>query len=325
MKKQAAILSLLLIISAFFTGCNQESSTANQKSGTITVYTTIFPLKDFAEKIGGNYVDVEAIYPAGADSHTYEPSQKQIVNIAKADLFVYNGAELEPFVDKLETSLEKEKVTIVNASEGLPLITSSEEEEEHGAEEEHGTEEEHEETEEHHHDQDPHVWLDPSLAAQQAEIIKNALVKLQPAHKDEFEKNYEILKKQLNDLDKEFQTAVNNAKTKELLVSHAAYGYWEHRYGIKQIAIAGLSASQEPSQKKLAEIAKLAKEHQLQYILFETFATPKVAEVVQKETGTKVLRLNHLATISEEDAKKNKDYITLMKENLETLKKAMNP
>ena len=313
MKKQAIILSLFLIISAFVTGCGKESSTAKQQNEKITVYTTIFPLKDFAEKIGGNYVDVEAIYPAGADSHTYEPSQKQIVNIAKADLFVYNGAELEPFVDKLEESLKQEKVTIVNASEGLPLITSSEEEEEH------------EETEAHHHDQDPHVWLDPSLAARQAEAIKNALVKLQPAHKDEFEKNYEVLKQQLSDLDKEFQTAVNNAKTKEILVSHAAYGYWEHRYGIKQIAIAGLSASQEPSQKKLAEIAKLAKEHQLQYILFETFATPKVAEVVQKETGTKILRLNHLATISEEDAKKNKDYITLMKENLETLKKAMNP
>lgn len=289
----------------------------------MTVYTTIFPLKDFAQKIGGSYVDVQAIYPPGADSHTYEPSQKQTVNIAKADLFVYNGAGLEPFVDKLEESLKKENVTIVNTSDGLPLITASEEEhEEH--EEEH---EEHEEHEEEHekHDQDPHVWLDPFLAAKQAEAIKNALIKLQPAHKDEFEKNYEALKKQLDDLDKEFQSAVNTAKTKEVLVSHAAYGYWEHRYGIKQIAVAGLSASEEPSQKQLTEIAQLAKEHQLQYILFETFATPKVAEVVQKETGTKILRLNHLATISEEDEKKNKDYITLMKENLETLKKAMNP
>lgn len=323
MKKQAIILSLLLVVSIFFTGCSKESSTEKQKGGKMTVYTTIFPLKDFAQKIGGSYVDVQAIYPPGADSHTYEPSQKQTVNIAKADLFVYNGAGLEPFVDKLEESLKKENVTIVNTSDGLPLITASEEEhEEH--EEEH---EEHEEHEEEHekHDQDPHVWLDPFLAAKQAEAIKNALIKLQPAHKDEFEKNYEALKKQLDDLDKEFQSAVNTAKTKEVLVSHAAYGYWEHRYGIKQIAVAGLSASEEPSQKQLTEIAQLAKEHQLQYILFETFATPKVAEVVQKETGTKILRLNHLATISEEDEKKNKDYITLMKENLETLKKAMNP
>lgn len=312
MKKQAIILSLLLIISIFFVGCSKESSTEKQKSGKLTVYTTIFPLKDFAQKIGGSYVDVEAIYPPGADSHTYEPSQKQTVSIAKADLFVYNGAGLEPFVDKLEDSLKKENVTIVNASEGLPLIAASEKEHE-----------EHEEHEE--HDQDPHVWLDPSLAAKQAEIIKNALIKLQPAHKDEFEKNYKALKKQLDDLDEAFQATVNTAKTKEVLVSHAAYGYWEHRYGIKQIAVAGLSASEEPSQKKLVEIAQLAKEHQLEYILFETFATPKVAEVVQKETGTKILRLNHLATISEEDEKKNKDYITLMRENLETLKKAMNP
>ncbi|EEL45906.1 Laminin-binding surface protein [Bacillus cereus Rock3-42] len=316
MPKRLTIFSFLLIFTLSFTGCSNTKEGNAKKDGKLTVYTTIFPLADFAKKIGGDYVTVEAIYPPGADSHTFEPSQKQTVKVAKADLFVYNGAELEPFAEKMEKSLQKENVKIVNASKGIELRTSTEEEHhDHGD----GHKEE-----EHHHDKDPHIWLDPTLAMKQAEKIKNALVALQPDHKQEFEKNFAALQTKFTDLDDQFKAVVSNAKTKDILVSHAAYGYWEQRYGLKQIAIAGISASDEPSQKQLADITKTVKEHNLKYILFETFSTPKVASVIQKETGTKVLRLNHLATISEDDAKSNKDYFTLMEENVNTLKEATN-
>ncbi len=109
----------------------------------------------------------------------------------------------------------------------------------------------------------------------QAEKIKNALVALQPDHKQEFEKKSQHFKTKFTDLDDQFKAAVANAKTKDILVSHAAYGYWEQRYGLKQIAIAGISASDEPSQKQLADITKTVKEHNLKYILFETFSLQK--------------------------------------------------
>ncbi|EOP73026.1 high-affinity zinc uptake system protein znuA [Bacillus cereus VDM006] len=316
MKKRLMVFSFILIFTLIFAGCTSKKDEAAKKDGKLSVYTTIFPLADFAKKIGGDYVNVETIYPPGADSHTYEPSQKQTVQVAKADLFVYNGAELEPFAEKMEKALKKENVKVVNASKGFDLIASSEEEHEH--------EESHKEEENHHHDKDPHVWLDPTLAMKQAEKIKDALVELQPDHKKEFEKNFAALQTKFTDLDDHFKSVVSDAKTKDILVSHAAYGYWEKRYGLKQIPVAGISASDEPSQKELANITKTAKEHGLKYILFETFSTPKVAEVIQKETGTKILRLNHLATISEDDAKKNKDYFTLMEENVNTLKEATN-
>ncbi|KEK24958.1 metal ABC transporter substrate-binding protein [Bacillus gaemokensis] len=316
MNKKLTAFSFLLIFTLIFAGCTNKKDGSAKKDGKLTVYTTIFPLADFAKKIGGDYVNVEAIYPPGADSHTYEPSQKQTVQVAKADLFVYNGAELEPFAEKMEKALKKENVKIVNASKGIELRASSEEEH-------HDHEEGHKE-DEHHHDKDPHVWLDPTLAMKQAEKIKNALVSLQPDHKKEFEKNFAALQTKFTDLDDQFKSVVASPKTKEILVSHAAYGYWEQRYGLKQIPVAGISASDEPSQKELANITKTAKDHDLKYILFETFSTPKVAEVIQKETGTKILRLNHLATISEDDAKKNKDYFTLMEENVNALKEATN-
>lgn len=315
MKRKLFTLPFVLMIAFLFTGCSNQKEEATKTKEQLSVYTTIFPLADFAKKIGGDYVNVETIYPPGADSHTYEPSQKQMVQVAKADLFVYNGAGLEPSAEKMEKALQNENVKIVNASQGIELISSSEEEQ-------HDHEEGHTEDEHHHHDKDPHVWLDPTLAMKQAEKIKDALVELQPEHKAEFEKNFAALQTDFTNLDDQFKSVAANAKTKEILVSHAAYGYWEQRYGFKQIPVAGISASDEPSQKELANITKIAKEHNLKYILFETFSTPKVAEVIQKETGTKILRINHLATISEDDAKKNKDYFTLMEENVNALKEA---
>lgn len=312
MKKRGILFSFVLILTLIFTGCSKNEKTEAEQEGKLSVYTTIFPLADFAQKIGGDYVHVETIYPPGADSHTYEPSQKQTVEVAKADLFVYNGLGLEPFAEKLEKTLKDENVKIINASKGLELPASKDHEHEHG----------HSDKENGHHNQDPHVWLDPTLAMQQAEKIKDALVELQPEHKEEFEKNFAALQTKFLDLDEQFKEVANNAKTKEILVSHAAYGYWEERYGFEQIPVAGISSSEEPSQKELADLTKTVQEHGLHYILYETFSTPKVAEVIQKETGAKVLRLNHLATVSEEDIKQNKDYFTLMEENINVLKEA---
>ncbi|MDR4191026.1 adhesin, partial [Bacillus pseudomycoides] len=108
-----------------------------------------------------------------------------------------------------------------------------------------------------------------------AEKIKAALVELQPDHKKEFEKNFAALQTKFTDLDDHCKSVVSEAKPKDILVSHAAYGYWETRYGLKQIPVAVISASDEPSQKELAKITKTAKEHGLKYILFETFYNQK--------------------------------------------------
>ncbi|MGM9985663.1 MAG: metal ABC transporter solute-binding protein, Zn/Mn family [Bacillaceae bacterium] len=319
MKKYLSILVSLFAFAIIMTGCSSDNKEAKSisKDEKINVYTTIFPLEDFTKKIGGDHVKVTGIYPPGVDSHTYEPTTKTIINIAKADLFIYNGLELEAFAKKVADTVKNEPVLVLNASKGIEAIEEEHHHEEHA--DDHETE-----GDNHHHDVDPHVWFDPMLALKQAEAIKDELVKLKPSAKADFEKNFDALKEQFVSLDKELTDVVANAKRKEILVSHAAYGYWENHYGIKQIAIAGLSSSQEPSQKELANIVKIAQEHGIKYILFETFSTPKVADIVQKETNTTVLRLNHIATITDEDRQQGKDYFQLMQENIDLLKKAMN-
>ncbi|MFB7141899.1 metal ABC transporter substrate-binding protein [Gottfriedia sp. NPDC056225] len=309
MKFRKLAITTLLLAGTILSACNKDTKQQSTKDkNKLTIYTTIYPLQDFAEKIGGKYVDVHSIYPTGVDTHDFEPTSKQIVKIANSDLFVYNGAGMEPFADKIKDALKNNNVASLEASKNIELIKSNEEEV-------------HEEDQ---HDVDPHVWLDPSRAKIEAENIKDELIKLMPKNKEYFEANYDKIDGQFDELDSELRNLVLHSKRKDIVVSHAAYGYLEQHYGIKQIPITGLSPSQEPSQKELKNVVDFVNKHNVKYILFETFATPKVASVVKDETHAEILRLNHLATISEDDVKKHKDYFDLMQENVDTLDKALN-
>ncbi|MBM4762891.1 zinc ABC transporter substrate-binding protein [Bacillus sp. B15-48] len=191
-------------------------------------------------------------------------------------------------------------------------------------EEAHGHAHETEDDNHNHGDEDPHVWLDPIRSIALAENIKNSLSELMPEQAEEFEQNFVQLKAELEKLDQEFITTIDNAQTKHLLVSHAAYGYWEERYGIKQIPITGISPTQEPSQKALKTIIEESKEHQIQHVIFDQNLTTKIAEIVQKEIGAEALTLHNLETITEENIEQGDDYFSIMRKNLQTIEIALN-
>jgi zinc transport system substrate-binding protein len=337
MKKLIVLIALLLPMSLFLSACGNKAESTNKKNDSkLMVYTTIYPLAYFTERIGGDYVSVNSIYPAGADEHTFEPSQKDMMNLADADLFIYVGLGLEGFVNKAKDILKNEDVTLVAAGEHITFDQSEavkEDEnahageehaaEEHLHEEEHSHEGEHEDGH-HHGDIDPHVWLDPLYAKQLAEEIKNALSEKLPEQKSTFDKNYTELAKELDELHHQFEETVHSAKHNEIIVSHAAYGYWEKRYGLEQISISGLSTSSEPSQKELEKIIAVAKEHNLKYVLVEQNFRSKLSEIVKKEIGGDALTLHNLATLTDENIKNNETYFTLMKQNIETLNKVLN-
>lgn len=287
------------------TACsNQGEKTNNQK---LNIYTTVYPLEYFTKQIGGKYVNVKTIYPPGSDEHTYEPSQKDMMDLADSDLFIYIGLGLEGFANKAKDILKEQNVDMVATGEQLKLP--------HDASFNDGDE---------HGDVNPHVWLDPIYMKEMAHTISKELAKKMPKHKDEFEKNYTNVAKKLNELNQQFIDVTKQSKKKEIVVTHAAYTYWELRYGIKQDAIAGISTTDEPSQKKLKEIIDTVKRDNLSYILFEQNVQSKLAKVVQQETGTKVLYLNNLAVLREADIKNKEDYFTLMQKNIHTLKTALN-
>jgi zinc transport system substrate-binding protein len=316
--KKAIILSILfLIFGSILVGCSERKESTNE-NGTITVYTTVYPLQYFTERIAGNLVSVESIYPPGADEHTFEPSQRDMMNIADAEMFFYIGLGLEGFVKKTKTTLKNEGVDFISVGDKLILPENSHESEE---------EEIKHDEEGHHHehgDIDPHVWLDPIYAKELATAIKDELVTKLPAEEEMLEDNLQQLVSELETLHTAFQSIIETAPHKEVIVSHAAFGYWEKRYGLKQLSISGISSTAEPSQKDLEEIVKLAKEKELKYILFEQNVSSKLGEIIQDELGAKPLTLHNLATLTEKNVQDKETYFSLMNKNIKSLKIALN-
>ena len=320
---------------------NETEQTENEAvEDALTIYTTVYPLSYFAERIGGEYVNVQSIYPAGANEHSFEPTQQDMMKLADADLFFYIGLGLEGFVDNAEKTLANEHVTLipsaVNVSEEQLHVSEGHshdehEEDEHDHEgEEHAHDEDHDhEGEEAHDDEhnhgahDPHVWLSPTIAQTLAATVKDELIKANPEQEALFTENYEALIADLQTLDAEFKALSEEATNKTFFVSHAAFGYIAGEYGFTQVPIAGLNSQSEPSQKELAKIVDAAKEKDVKYILFEQNVSSNLAEVIKNEVGADSLTLHNLSVLTKEDIASDADYLSLMRANIETLKTAM--
>ena len=318
--KKALLLFLVLTLTLFIAACGDKTTseeTTQDNNDTLQVYTTVYPLQYFAERIGGDAVQVSSIYPAGANEHTFEPTQKEMLDLADADLFFYIGFGLEGFVENAKKTLESEHVKMIATIDAVSdnqLKASS-----------------HEVTKKKitsmmnmiKENIDPHVWISPIISQSLALSIKDSLVDAAPDQKETFEKNYEALITELQQLDANYEEMARSAKNKTFFVSHAAFGYIANTYGLEQIAIAGLNSQDEPSQKELTKIINLAKEKNIKYILFEQNVSSKLTEVIQKEVGAKSLVLHNLGVLSKEDIENNETYFTLMNENLRNFKNSI--
>ncbi|WP_214747060.1 metal ABC transporter solute-binding protein, Zn/Mn family [Exiguobacterium sp. s189] len=327
---------------------NTEGDNASESTDEkLTVYASTFALKSMAEEIGGDRVNVEMVIPPGADPHTYEPTSKQMTQIAEADLFLTIGHDLEPYVESMEKSLEGQNVAFVKTAEDVTLLDAADtvhvhgedehsedehaHEEEGHSEDEHANEEEAHNEDEHAHEEeghnhshgqyDPHVWLDPMNAVSMAEAIEAAFSEEAPDYKDEFSERLSAFKDEADAIDAELKAAVENGSKSELLVTHAAYGYLAERYGFDQLPIAGLTPSEEPSQQALKRIIEEARLHDLNYIAFEDTVTPKVAEVVKQEIGAESVTIYNLESVTKEQM--DKSYFDLMRENVKALETAL--
>lgn len=334
LKRLVSLMVLFLTFSSLLAGCSGGNEKATKTNDSIlTVYTTVYPLQYFTERIGGEYVQAQTIYPPGADEHTFEPSQKDIIKLAEADLFVYIGLGLEGFAERSQQSLKNEEVVLLAAGEQINFENENEalheDEEGHGDHHEQANHDGHEEIDEHdghhhHGDIDPHVWLDPIYSKQLAEAIKDELIKQMPEKAAAFEKNYKSLIEELDQLDQSFKNLVDSVQNKQFIVSHAAYGYWEKRYGLQQINVSGISSSSEPSQKQLANIIEIAQEHNLKYIFFEQNISSKLTKIIQDAINGEALTLHNLSVLTDEDLKNNRDYFSIMEDNLKALEKGLN-
>lgn len=211
---------------------------------------------DFAKKIGGDKVEVINLVPAGTEPHDWEPSTKDLIEMEKSDIFIYNGAGMEQWVDDVLESLDTEELTSVEASKGIKLLKDQDA---------------HEHDHEHNSENDPHVWLDPQNAKYEMNKIKKTLIKVDAENKDYYEANYKRYAKECDKLDTLYKEETSKLTKKELVVAHEAFGYLCHAYGLEQMGIEGLSADDEPDPKQMSEVIRFAKEHQVKTIFLKNW------------------------------------------------------
>ena len=302
---------LILLITIILYGCSSEvkNEIENEK---LQVKASTYPMYYVANEIGKDSIDLDMVVPVGVDPHEYDLSLKEITELEKSDLFIYNGLNLESWGEKVAQNLLSKNVDILRASDSVKAL----EIDEHDGEEDddHG----------HHHDsEDPHIWLDPLNMDKIAYDVKEEFIKLDSDNKETYEKNYKELSEKLKQLDSKYKETLSNKKQNTILVSHEAFGYLANRYDLEQIAVTGISPQSEPSPKALAKLIDISKEENIKYIFFEVLANPKSVEMLAKEANLKTLTLNPLGGITQEQFKNNYDYIKIMEENLINLKKAL--
>ncbi len=310
MKRTPKIAAILVCAVLIFTGCNIRQAEQVQAEGKLSVYASFYTMYDFAKKICGDKADITVMVPDGTEPHDWEPAAADIAGLQNADLFIYNGAEMEHWAEDVLASLDASALIVVEASKGIALRE--------------GAHEEAEEAEEDEHDGiDPHVWLDPNNAKMELATIKNAFVQADAENASYYEANYEKWAKEFDALDEVFRTALSGLPKKEIIVSHEAYGYLCAAYGLTQIGIEGLAPDSEPDPGRMAEIINLAREKGVTTIFFEELLSPDVANAIAAETGANTAVLSPVEGLTDEERASGADYLSVMRKNLAALQEAL--
>ncbi|OXM88202.1 metal ABC transporter substrate-binding protein [Paenibacillus rigui] len=310
-------VAALILLSLVATACGKPK--ASLVEDKVNVVASFYPLYDFTKKIGGDHVNVINLVPTGVEPHDWSPKSRDMQNLSKAQMFVYLGAGFEGWVHDTLGSLPKDsKVAVVEASKGVQLLASSEEEHNHSESSKEEKGHEHNESE-----YDPHVWLSPVNAKIIAQNIKDQLVAVDGAHKSEYEANFAKLAAQLDQLHAKYKDSLTKLPKKQIVVTHQSFGYLAKEYGLSQMPILGLSPDSEPTSKDLQAINEFIRSNHIQYIFFEELVSDRLAKTLAKDAKVETLVLNPVEGLTEQQAKSGADYISLMESNLNNLIKAL--
>ena len=284
-----------IVVLASFAACG--FGTSEGSSGRPTVVASFYPLVFAAQEVGGPFVEVQNLTPSGVEPHDLELTADQIRDISDADLVVFLGKGFQPAVEDVVSGTDDARV--LDPLAGRHLLQGSEEEGSAAA--------------------DPHVWLDPTIMRSIVDEVTSHLSEIDPSHQTEYEDSAEALDLRLAQLDDEFKSGLENCKSRDIVTSHAAFGYLAHRYDLNQISISGIDPESEPSPGRLAEVARFVRDHDVGTICFEELVSPEIAETIAAETGAHTEVLSPL-----ESQPESGDYVTSMETNLAALTKALD-
>jgi zinc transport system substrate-binding protein len=281
-------------------------------SSKLKVAASFYPLAHFAEKAGGQNVEVTNIMPPGSEPHEFEPTPGDMRKVYRSDVFLFNGLGLDAWAERLESDLSRQGTTIIKMAGVFSTDTQMVHEgEKHENDKGHGN-------------FDPHIWLDPLLAAKQVEVIRDAFTAVDPEHKNTYMKNSSAYIKLLYQLHKDYEKGLSSCRMRNIIVAHDAFSHLARRYNFTTHSITGISPEEEPSARKMAALSNLAMKLKITHIFFEQLTSPKLSETIASEVGAKTLVLNPLGGLTREDISRDRTYISVMEDNLKNLRIAMD-
>ena len=288
-----AIILIIIVLSA------QYSAAAEP----LNLYVVNYPLKYFAERIGGEHVKVVFPAPADVDPAYWNPDVVNVSAFQKADLILLNGASYAKWVDKV--SLPRSKIVDTSAKFKERYISSKEVmTHSHGAEGEHA-----------HEALAFTTWLDLTLAGQQAEAVASAIARKRPELRETFQNNFKALAKDLKALDQDIQEIVSKNPSTPLIVSHPVYDYFAKRYELNIVSV-HWEPDQVTSDSQLRELQGILKQHSAQWMIWE--GEPVQASVDKLKTlGIDSLVFDPCGNVPQQG-----DFLTIMRQNVENLKPA---
>ena len=299
-------LASALAVLVLTAGCSPEGEggAARGRAGAkILVVTSFYPLAEAATRVAGGQAEVVNLTPAGTEPHDLELSPRQVDQLEDAGLVLYVGQGFQPAVENV---VERRRGPTVDVLDGLPLDTGpvrADRDEEEAL--------------------DAHFWLDPTLMERAAARIQEALGEVRPGARSEFARNAAAYRAELQTLDREYQSTLASCQRRQIVTSHAAFHYLAKRYGLTQEPIAGLSLEAEPDPQRLAALADSVRRTGATTIFHETLVSPRLAQTLARQTGTRTAVLDPIEGLSEEQVDQGADYASVMRQNLASLKEAL--
>lgn len=271
----------------------------------VNVVAGFYPLAFLASRVGGPDVRVTNLTPPGSEPHDLELTRSALDALSDAEVVLYVGKGFQPGLERALAALDG--VRVVDVLRGLPLRANPRRDAEGSAA------------------ADPHVWLDPGLMPRIASNVAAGLEASVPSRRSAIRRRLARLDAELTGLDDEFRTGLADCTRREIVTSHAAFGYLAATYGLRQVALTGISPEAEPTPRRLREIADFARRHGVTTIFFESLVSPKVAETVAREAGgLRTAVLDPIEGLSPQDRAHGLDYFGVMRENLRTLRSALD-
>lgn len=344
-------------------GCGK--TTEKEDNYRLKIVTSLFPYYDMARAVIGDVkgIDLKMTVTPGQDSHSFEPTPSDVIQMENADVLIYNGGSLETWIDTLLDSLNNKNqiqmkmmdyVDVLNEEivEGMDTRFEEHDHDEHSHKEDNHNKEKHkedshseenhkednhsedssndsefhnEDSEEEHEETDEHIWTSPVNEIIMTEKICETLSKALPEEKENFQKNAENYISQLKELDNEFRTIVENAKINEIIFADKfPLQYFAKEYGLKYYAaFPGCGSDMEPSAKTIGFLVDKIKEDNIKAVFYLELSSHIVADAIETDTGAKPLQFNSCHNITQKQFDSGVTYVDLMKENVNNLKIAL--